>query len=566
MSAAQACPCHFLPKKCLGRSSLQKCTNRKRDNIVLIEVDSDDFGDVIILDVPESFHKKFKKKPKHVISLDDDDDDGEVEKRSGACNLDADATTSHRSSPTSVADSLNSAKTAKIDEDSVSEGKNPVNLSKSKRTYSDKNVSRNRYGLWSDDMSSSDSDCSDCEFMGDSSGRLNEQWEKTSFVQPKGSSCVSPEDKSGSSASSQPADNSAEEVKTKYSDPPGQQCETDGFLNDLAQKIDERNRFFQKGSFSTKISDLFGRGYDSCMGYSDPVDKDGYSVTDVHVYQSGDKKRSVDVSEPSNNKGCLNHEKNTSTSSAKVLAGQYECAPLDADAKGPSEACVGVNSANMKENLHLNVERSCPESFERETDNISLEDYSRCGHVVHDNEAKSAYEQNCVFTDRQKRKETDEYKRAMEEEWASRQKQIQLQAEEAQRLRSRKRAEKLRIMANEKRQMQRLEEVRETRRKDEENLNIKDQLRAEMQKELHKLEMCSDMASLLRCLGIHVGGGRFPSPNEIEAAYKRACLKFHPDRFGKSDLRQQVEAEEKFKLISTMKHKLLLKQNNNWAR
>ncbi len=43
----------------------------------------------------------------------------------------------------------------------------------------------------------------------------------------------------------------------------------------------------------------------------------------------------------------------------------------------------------------------------------------------------------------------------------------------------------------------------------------------------------------------------------MHAAYKRALLKFHPDRASKTDIRQQVEAEEKFKLISRMKEKLL---------
>jgi DnaJ-class molecular chaperone len=43
----------------------------------------------------------------------------------------------------------------------------------------------------------------------------------------------------------------------------------------------------------------------------------------------------------------------------------------------------------------------------------------------------------------------------------------------------------------------------------------------------------------------------------VHAAYKRALLKFHPDRASKTDIRQQVEAEEKFKLISRMKEKLL---------
>lgn len=45
---------------------------------------------------------------------------------------------------------------------------------------------------------------------------------------------------------------------------------------------------------------------------------------------------------------------------------------------------------------------------------------------------------------------------------------------------------------------------------------------------------------------------------QVHAAYKRALLRFHPDRASKTDIRQQVEAEEKFKLISRMKEKFLL--------
>ncbi|KAB1206568.1 hypothetical protein CJ030_MR7G015965 [Morella rubra] len=89
-------------------------------------------------------------------------------------------------------------------------------------------------------------------------------------------------------------------------------------------------------------------------------------------------------------------------------------------------------------------------------------------------------------------------------------------------------------------------------------MNMKEQLRVEIRKELHILEMkCLDMASLLRGLGIQVGGCPYPLPHEVHAAYKRALLKFHPDRASKTDIRQQVEAEEKFKLISRMKEKFL---------
>ncbi|XP_059655641.1 uncharacterized protein LOC132302735 [Cornus florida] len=169
---------------------------------------------------------------------------------------------------------------------------------------------------------------------------------------------------------------------------------------------------------------------------------------------------------------------------------------------------------------------------------------------------------SCLISKREKLKETDEYKRAIEEEWASRQRELQIQAEEAQqlrRLRKREKAESMRLLDMERRQKRRVEEIRETQKKDEENMNVKEQLRAEVRKELNKLEMaCHDMASLLRGLGIDVSGGFHPLPNEVRVAYKRALLSFHPDRALKSDVRQLVEAEEKFKLISRMKEKFLL--------
>lgn len=42
---------------------------------------------------------------------------------------------------------------------------------------------------------------------------------------------------------------------------------------------------------------------------------------------------------------------------------------------------------------------------------------------------------------------------------------------------------------------------------------------------------------------------------QVHAAYKRALFKFHPDRASKTDIREQVEAEEKFKVITRMKEK-----------
>lgn len=157
---------------------------------------------------------------------------------------------------------------------------------------------------------------------------------------------------------------------------------------------------------------------------------------------------------------------------------------------------------------------------------------------------------------REKHKESDEYKRAQEEEWASRQRQLAIQAEEAKeakRLRKRKKAEALRLLDMEKRQKQRVEEVRETQRKTEEDTQLKEQCRGAVRLELENLERtCRDVSSILRALGIPVEGG------EVKGAYKRALLKFHPDRVSRTDIYQQVKAEETFKFISRFKEKLKL--------
>ncbi|XP_016557533.2 uncharacterized protein LOC107857104 isoform X3 [Capsicum annuum] len=130
--------------------------------------------------------------------------------------------------------------------------------------------------------------------------------------------------------------------------------------------------------------------------------------------------------------------------------------------------------------------------------------------------------------------------------------------EEARKLKEllkREEAERIRLAELEKRKKQRVEEMREAQKKDLENTKLKEQIRAEVGKELSKLEeTCHDMASVLRGLGITVSNG---TSNEVRVAYKKALMKFHPDKTSQSDIRQQVEAEEKFKLISRMKDKYL---------
>ncbi|KAK3146046.1 hypothetical protein QOZ80_3BG0260790 [Eleusine coracana subsp. coracana] len=159
--------------------------------------------------------------------------------------------------------------------------------------------------------------------------------------------------------------------------------------------------------------------------------------------------------------------------------------------------------------------------------------------------------QDGLIGEREKHKETAEFKRAAEEEWASRQRQLQIQAEEAKKLRKRKKAEALRLLDMEKKQKQRLEEVRESHKKNEEEKQLKEQYRCVVRKELEDTERrYRDTLSILRVLGIPCKGG------EVRIALKQAQVKFHPDKVSRSDIYQQVKAEETFKFISRLKEKL----------
>ncbi|GAA0166964.1 hypothetical protein LIER_22004 [Lithospermum erythrorhizon] len=108
------------------------------------------------------------------------------------------------------------------------------------------------------------------------------------------------------------------------------------------------------------------------------------------------------------------------------------------------------------------------------------------------------------------------------------------------------------------------QELPETQKKEysAEQMNLKETISADVRKELSKFEItCHNMALLLQCLGIKVGSKpklevvRLFTRNSDFRLSKRALFAFHPDRFSRADVRHQLQAEEKFKLISRMKQK-----------
>ncbi|KAK7307031.1 hypothetical protein VNO77_39731 [Canavalia gladiata] len=553
----------FQPKTCSGKKENLK-------NIVYIDVDSDQIDDVVIIDFAEYMSKLHGSgassrdrvcTPKSVISIDDDEDEesddvehpGIVAEDVG--ELDSDASSSKRFSP----DSSGVRNSVHIDVDSggVREKDSGSNAGKSRKACSVNITSRNRYGLDGFESESSESDCSDCELVG------REQWEKIS-VKRKRSMFNDQPYYDGHASSSRLHHNSNIFVDVDVENRTEQNAGGAAFSGATNGKYVKENQ----SSFSVK-SDGQGDGV-----YFNFGTENYFMGSDQKVEQGTSRSpRSQSIEEMQDLNRSYDIEHGKATRSTDI----YPCMEY----KNYNLSSVGVTGASgfkkevgAKESNFVNLSQ---DACERQFDNTGSVLRSKVDNLSSNCASVDERQVNCavlalndpdcgltssnerdIINEREKLKETDEYKQAMEEEWASRQRQLQLQAEEAQRLRKRKKAENQRLMEMQRRQKERIEEVRETQKKDEEFMILKEKLRVEIRKGLNELErQCSDMTSLLRGLGIHVGGSFSHLPNEVHAACKRALFKFHPDRASKTDIREQVEAEEKFKLISRMKEKFL---------
>ncbi|KAK9046711.1 hypothetical protein V6N11_052592 [Hibiscus sabdariffa] len=556
-----------------ARNKMLKSCNMKGkfENVVFIDVDGDRFENAIIIDSPESVEEDLQvssgsKGGKHfpapgVISIDDDDDESDKMDDPEICverggDFDSDAS-SRKSCP---APDFKQKSTGLDDDDCwfIREKKSAFKLSKCKKTYAGKTPCGKRFGLGPEfEDSSSESDFSDCELIEGSVGKFQEQWKKASqrrrYNIRNGQSGLD-DQTSGSGSHNGTPPGVGENMSQQYAETPRSsgsgdsnlqkqnspafETNNDNFMDDIclnrgterplveSEKKDDRESFSPskyvpttEAQFSHVQADIFGRerfmkgplSWDSNQEFSQaPSNCDPY---------------------PSD----LQHGNTVANGKEKQ---QFE-EPLMPIPKSSEEKQVNGDSSQV------NGTQIRQSSSVAEQSNINSMSNSKSCDALHDQVADAivSCEKDMVI-DREKLKETDEYKRAAEEEWASRQRELQIQAEEAQRLRKRKKAESMRVLDMERRQRQRLQEMRETQKKDEENMNLKEQLRMEVRKELSKLEIsCIDMVSVLRNLGIPVGGGFYPLSNEIHEAYKRALLRFHPDRASKTDVRQQEDCE-----------------------
>ncbi|CAH9123997.1 unnamed protein product [Cuscuta epithymum] len=545
-------------------SMLRRCTNHPRadpDDVVLIDIESNDLTNVIIIEDPEDSEEDIQQTiipseskghlHKKVICLTDDDSD-----------VDSDFNWSkERSFQPSNRRRMRDEN--RDDCEFVRESKAPLKLSKCRRTYSGRSASpQNRYGLTSDSETSlSDSDS---ELIVDSFGKLQEEWEKASsrrkyrnhnaqFVvdgiestsraelqRDRGHAC----NDSSSSSSLRNEDRQNPYGVSSFHDNSADDLDID--FQDKVNNLSSDPCASKSVSYGVKSSSHINY---SSVGKGDCLDEDKCSSSGL----DGNDAHCGSYYTTNYNSQCTKESTHECSSSEEKIpfSGGF--------AFENHESCFEHNN-----NGHiLLVNKSTPSPGETSSRNISCCEGigTGKGHIKGIDEAVLESNGSSLITEKERLKETDEYKKALEEELASRQRAIQIQAEEAQQLRrlvKRKKAERMRLLDMERRQKERLDEMRETQKKDEENMNTKDVIRNQVRRELSKIEAtCHDMVSLLQGLGIVVGSSPSPLLNEVRTAYKKALLTFHPDRASRGDIRQQVEAEEKFKLISRMKEKYL---------
>ncbi|XP_073036200.1 uncharacterized protein [Primulina eburnea] len=656
---------HSRSRPRFGRKTFRRCMNSEEsdEDVILIDVDSDHFDNVMIIDVPDSLPKKRrgssilmkdKSGPLQTVIYIDDDEESPDKFNSFA-----------------GASSCRSFKPPEKDFEDVDAEENPfiqknttpVRLSKCKRTYSGKASAGKGYGLNLDSENNSYANYHpDCELMEDISGKVEEQWKKAFYRRKKGIKNIQSGIRSQNGASRNDSIHQTvgrksenDNMEAPHHFDTGKFSNQDKGTSPLSEEEDayynstyvsvggssyrgqhspsihtepEDHKYFESGSSSCHNGKIFKKS-SSYSSHNEQATKEvkktksrvnvksdygkASSVKDEVAISKGQNSVEVEadiiffpthefreshvtatgrVNEMEHLESCDPHESEslektynlTSVRSSYISSTlpdkqmNCSCTPssdaveflsgesswfhnsLLGSRDGIKKGChreirrtVDVIPLSGNINFHINDAKvGLDESVSNSREDKDGDFHPENGHAVD-------YVESCMLCEREKFKETDEYERALEEEWASRQQALKIQAEEAphfRRLQKRRKAETMRLMDMKRRQKERIEEMRSTQKKDEEKMNLKEVIRAEVRKELNKLEMTfHNMSSLLHSFGIQIEGWPNPSPQEVQTAYKKALLTFHPDRALQSDIRQQVEAEEKFKIINRFKEK-----------
>jgi hypothetical protein len=91
---------------------------------------------------------------------------------------------------------------------------------------------------------------------------------------------------------------------------------------------------------------------------------------------------------------------------------------------------------------------------------------------------------------------------------------------------------------------------REAQEKGDEEARSAESIREEFRREWSAKVASLNLAQTLECFGVAVEGGAHANAKQLRSAYRKALLRFHPDRQGAKALRERVTAEERFKILS----------------
>ncbi|KAB1206569.1 hypothetical protein CJ030_MR7G015964 [Morella rubra] len=464
------------------------------DDVVLIDVDSDVSSNVVVIDVPQPPIKrklrgsnelrKQQKFPHHgVISIDDDESDvmdcpGIGDKGGG--ELDSDATSSKRSCPASK--SMQNSEDLDGDECwVVHEKKSSFRLSKCKQTSLDKAACRQRYGLnHESESSSSESDCSDCEVMEGSFGKLHEQWEKASLKRKldlhKGQSSLN--DHTNIYGSHIDGENGTEEhpevpVCSGWSNEDNEKVTQSAFVASVDECMEDTafssgmgipfansdQRVHRTFMEDPPLSYEWWRAAPSNSGMGIPFANSDQRVNPMFTE---DPPLSYEWWGPNNDNICSNGFCSGEQSSRRSPLStdpercdqQSKCARSNdqGEIHGDLDGSVLRNkedefpqvpsTADICDETHGNLDR-VEAIFKEKVKADSEELFFSKPQVIETAKAPETHDVNIpllaqdvnvtpssqkdIINEREKLKETDEYKRAIEAEWASRQRQLQIQ-------------------------------------------------------------------------------------------------------------------------------------------
>lgn len=348
---------HSHPRPCSGKKTLRRCRNNEAaDNVILIDVDSENCDNVVIIDIPESLPKKnqelhmLKKDEKwsfrNVINIDDDETPGNS-CPFGANNVSFSAGTSLQRESFHIASNFEDSSDG--DCQFIQDSPPPVRLSKCKRTYSGRASTRNHYGLDTDsECDLSDDDYPDCDLVEDFSGEVQAMWEKAFSRRRNG-------------------------IHNVYSGSKGQ---------DITSQHEDHQNVEARSSVETDVN------------------QDKAFPGDNHRFVPA--KATVSVDGRSFNSSML---------------------PGEETACSTNPSCKAVDGSEKS----FLPKSSLSPGKDKKGDRPLVPEIPFVNEAKHKEDNSQSNIDACVISDREHLKETDEYKRAMEEEWASRQQALQIQ-------------------------------------------------------------------------------------------------------------------------------------------